>query len=143
MQRVVAVDINPRYLDEARTRHAGRLPADHEFIAGDAVDLLFGPVDLIYAALIFEYVDLSSTLATLQRNCRPGGTLAVLLQLPNSAQPAVSPSPYRSLGALHSRGCDVAEATACKRRGSCRRTARHPDLASGAHFSLQCSGRPP
>jgi len=142
VQRVIAVDINPRYLDEARTRHAGRLPADHEFICADvqSVDLRFGPVDLIYAALIFEYVDLSSALATLQRNCRPEGTLAVLLQLPTSEQPEVSPSPYRSLGALApilrlvspEALRSAAAAAGFAAEDSCR-----IELASGKHFSLQ------
>ena len=62
--------------------------------------LTFDPVDLIYAALVFEYVDISATFATVKRNLRPGGTLAVLLQLPHSDRHAVSASPYKSLNKL-------------------------------------------
>ena len=101
--RVVAVDINPRYIEETARRHAGGL-AGLELICADVQSdaLRFDPVDLIYAALIFEYVDRPATLATLKRNCSPGGTLAVLLQLQDAGQQAVSASPYRSLGNLAS-----------------------------------------
>jgi hypothetical protein len=65
VERVVAVDINPNYVEEVRMRHASRLGC-LEVICGDvqAESLHFEPVDLIYAALIFEYVDISSTLAS-------------------------------------------------------------------------------
>jgi cyclopropane fatty-acyl-phospholipid synthase-like methyltransferase len=101
VERVVAVDINPNYVEEARTRYASRLGC-LEVICGDvqAESLHFEPVDLIYAALIFEYVDISSTFATLRRHCRSGGTLATLLQLPHANQNGVTPSPYESLQAL-------------------------------------------
>ncbi len=101
VERIVGVDINPGYIEEARTRHARRLPHLELYCADVQSDLLqFGPVDLIYAALLFEYVDTTSAMATLRRNCQKNGTLATLLQLPNSTRPAVSPSPYASLNAL-------------------------------------------
>ncbi len=56
--------------------------------------------DLIYAALIFEYTIIVATLATLKRNLRPGGTLAVILQLAHAQQHAITPSDYRTLNAL-------------------------------------------
>jgi len=101
VERVVAIDINPEYIAAAERRHAGRL-ANLDLRCADVQSerLTFDPVELIYAALIFEYVDISATLATLKRNLRPGGTLAVLLQLPHSDQRAVSVSPYRSLNRL-------------------------------------------
>jgi SAM-dependent methyltransferase len=101
VERVVAVDINPEYVAAAELRHAAR-PANMDFVCADVQSelLTFDPVELIYAALVFEYVDISATFATLKRNLRPGGTLAVLLQLPHSDQRAVSASPYRSLDKL-------------------------------------------
>jgi len=101
IERIVGVDINPEYIEEARTRHATRLPHLELYCADVQSDLLqFGPVDLIYAALLFEYVDTPSAIATLRRNCQRNGTLATLLQLPNSTRPAVSSSPYASLNVL-------------------------------------------
>jgi SAM-dependent methyltransferase len=101
MQRVVAVDINPKYLEEARARHAKRLK-HLQLICADiqSEELHFEPVDLIYAALVFEYVDVLSTIATLKRICRGGGTLATVLQLPSSHRSTISPSPYESLSRL-------------------------------------------
>ena len=100
-QRIVAVDINPRYIMETGDRYARRLPG-LELYCGDiqSESLNFAPVDFAYAALILEYVDLPSSLATLRRNLRVGGALAVLLQLPHAALAPVSSSRYASLGAL-------------------------------------------
>lgn len=101
LERIVAVDINPEYIAQAKARHATRL-TQLELCCADiqSESLNFGAVDLVYAALIFEYVDTRSTLASLRRNCRQSATLATLLQLPHAAQAAVTPSPYSSLGAL-------------------------------------------
>ncbi len=141
VRRVVAVDINPRYVEETGGRHAGRLPG-LELICADVQsgELRFNPVDLIYAALIFEYVDVPATFATLRRNCSPGGTLAVLLQLEATGQPAVSPSPFRSLGQLApmlrliSPAELAAEAAAA---GFAAAESRSIALASGKRFWLQ------
>jgi ubiquinone/menaquinone biosynthesis C-methylase UbiE len=101
VQRVVSVDINPEYIAVSRMRYANRLAnlglrcADVE-----SPDLQFEPVELIYAALIFEYTNTVATLATLKRNLRPGGTLAVILQLAHPQQHAITPSVYGTLNAL-------------------------------------------
>ena len=99
VDRVVAVDINPRYIDASAKRYAGRF-AEFETMCADvqSPNLRFEPVDLSYAGLLFEYVELSSAMATLKSNCRDGGTLATVLQLPGES--LVSPSPYRSLDRL-------------------------------------------
>lgn len=101
VERVVAVDINPRYVEEAAARHAGRLNRLQLICADVQSELLqFDPVHLLYAGLLFEYVDVPSTMATLKRNCLQGGTLATILQLPSPDQLVVSPSPYKSLSLL-------------------------------------------
>src|SRR5579862_3514563 len=99
VDRVVAVDINPRYIDVAVKRYTGRF-AVFETMCADVQSptLRFEPVDLCYAGLLFEYVDLGSTMDTLERCCRTGGTLATVLQLPGES--LVSPSPCRTLDRL-------------------------------------------
>jgi hypothetical protein len=101
VERIVAVDINPKYVEKAGARHAGRL-THLQLICADVQSevLQFEPVDLIYAGLVFEYVAVPSIIATLKRNCREGGTLATVLQFPIFAQSAVSLSPYKSLSRL-------------------------------------------
>jgi len=101
VSRVVAVDINPQYVEAVTARHGERLTELEVYCADVQSDALrFEPVDLIYAALLFEYVDVPAALKTLRRLCRPGGVLATALQLPNPDLSTVSQSPYRSLGAL-------------------------------------------
>jgi ubiquinone/menaquinone biosynthesis C-methylase UbiE len=101
VQRVVAVDINRQYLEQTAARHGGRLPG-LKLQCGDlgAGELTFEAVDLIYAALIFEYVRVPAALITLRRVCRPQGTLAALLQLADGHRPSISGSPYQSLQSL-------------------------------------------
>ena len=101
VERVVAVDINPEYVAAAELRHAERL-ADLDCRCADVQSetLTFDRVEMIYAALIFEYVDIAATFATVKRNLQQGGTVAVILQLRHSDQHVVSASPYRSLDKL-------------------------------------------
>lgn len=99
--RVVGVDINPVYIEQARRRFEGRIPG-LELLAADiqSPESLFDPIDLIYAALVLEYVDLEQAMSALGRHCKPNGILAVLSQLPHETLTEVSPSPYTSLRLL-------------------------------------------
>jgi hypothetical protein len=103
VERVVAVDMNPDYIARTRLRHAQRLQA-LELICADiqSESVQYEPVDLTYAALLFEYVDVPSTLKTLKRNSRPNAVLTTVLQLPHATLDTVSLSPYTSLGTLAS-----------------------------------------
>lgn len=139
--KVVGVDLNPQYLHAARARHARRLP-NLELICADvqSQSLNYGPVDFTYAALLFEYVDVSSALKTLQRTTRPGGTLTAVLQLPHAAMPSVSPSPYRSLEDLSSHLSLVSPEdlrSAALSIGFTPGMAATADLASGKQFHVQ------
>ena len=101
--RVVGVDINPEYIGSARRRYAQDIPGLELLVADiQSSAPLFEPVDLIYAALVLEYVDLPRTMSFLQQHCNPNGVLAVLSQLPHEAIAHVSPSPYTSLQRLAS-----------------------------------------
>lgn len=98
-QRVVGVDINPGYIDAARQRYAGRI-ANLQLITGDIQDgtVRFAPVDLIYAALVFEYVDGKRTLECLRTLLAPDGILAAVVQVAGGKM--VTPTPYGTLEAL-------------------------------------------
>jgi hypothetical protein len=101
--RVVGVDINPVFLAEARRRYSGHFE-DLELICQDITSQAcrFDPVDLIYAGLIFEYIDVAAGLASLRRLVRLGGVVAVVLQLPHGSIEAITPSPFQSLAKLGS-----------------------------------------
>lgn len=101
VSRIVGVDLNPKYIEKARARYEGIIPGLELRIADiQASESLFDPVDLIYVALVLEYVDLARTMCVLGGHCNPNGVLAVLSQLPHETVAHVSPSPYTSLQLL-------------------------------------------
>ena len=99
--RVVGVDINPEYLATARRRFDGVFES-LEMLCADAQsdELTFEPVDVIFAALVFEYADPRAMLRNLAARTRPGGILAAVLQLPTPGKTLVTPTPFTSLGKL-------------------------------------------
>jgi len=102
-ERVVGVDLNPDYVREARMRFGHRIPVLELFVGNVQTDeFAFSPVELVFAALLFEYVDADAVLARIRPMLRPDGSLLTVLQLPTAAIPEVTPSPFPSLGALAS-----------------------------------------
>jgi ubiquinone/menaquinone biosynthesis C-methylase UbiE len=102
-RRLVGIDLNPEYLEQARTRFAGRI-AGLELYAGDlqTTDFGFSPVDLVYAALIFEYVDAAAALPRIRNMLCPDGLLVTVVQLAGEGIPEIGPSLYPSLASLAS-----------------------------------------
>ena len=103
VRRIVGVDLNPEYIEQTRQRYEARFPGLELYIADIQTPLsLFEPVDLLFVALVLEYVDLDQTLNALWRHCKKNGALAVISQLPHETMKEVSPSPYPILGRLTS-----------------------------------------
>jgi hypothetical protein len=100
-RRVVAVDINPSFVATSEARFRGRIEK-LEVIVADVQDAsqVFDPVELLYAALILEYVDLGRALSFMRRHCRAEGALVVMSQLPSAEISEITPSPYVSLQKL-------------------------------------------
>ena len=102
-RRVVGVDINPAYIAAASARYAPLIPGLELYVADiEQPGLSVDPVDLVYAALVFEYVEPEAAFRTLKSLCKPDGILAAVLQLPSPSVAAVSPSPFASVQALGS-----------------------------------------
>ena len=101
VERVVGIDINAAYVAAARARFGAQLPKLALYVT-DIQDVLpsIVPVDLIFAGLILEYVDLRLAMQNLRELCAPGGTLVIVLQASCAEVKAISPSPYRSLQRL-------------------------------------------
>ena len=99
--RVVGVDINPDYLEVARSRFDGAF-ASLELIcidvSGRAPEI--EPVELVFAGLIFEYVDAGLVLRKLAAVLQPTGTLAAVVQLPSPGKTPVTRTPFSSLRRL-------------------------------------------
>ena len=101
--RLVGLDINPTFIADAEARYAGHMPGLELYCADIQGDMPeFEPVHLVYAALVFEYVDIARALKNLRGICLPSGILAVLLQLPKEGMASVSPSPFVTLKELTS-----------------------------------------
>ncbi len=103
VRRIVAIDINPAYVEMVRARFGGLDALLEPFVA----DIQKGapqcaPVDLVYAGLIFEYVDVATTMAALRELCAPEGMMVAVIQLPGENAHFVSPSPFSSLQRLQS-----------------------------------------
>lgn len=99
--KAVGIDINPAYLELARQRfrqYAGQI----EWRCSDLQIENIGEqeFDLIHGALLFEYIALDVVLPKIHHALRPTGLLSVVLQLPTQTLPAVSATPYTSLGKL-------------------------------------------
>jgi len=102
-RRVVGVDLNPEYIEQARRRYAGRFDALELFVGDVQTErFAFAPVELVFVALLLEYVDAAAVLARIRDMLVPGGTLVTVVQLPCATMPEVTPSPYRRLGTLTS-----------------------------------------
>lgn len=99
--RVVGVDVNPDYVASARARFASRLPRLELHVADvERAELLFEPVDLVFAALLFEYVDPGRLLARIRAWLAPDGTLTTVLQMPSDDVREITPSPFATLERL-------------------------------------------
>ena len=99
--RVVGLDINPAYVAEAKVRYSRLIPSLELYCA----DIEEGtkhvlPVELVYGALVFEYVEVANAMKNLRALCLPGGLLAAILQLPKEGIESVSPSRFVSLKEL-------------------------------------------
>jgi SAM-dependent methyltransferase len=98
--RFIGVDLNPDYLAIARERHpqlanvATWLCAPVEDCAVEAASL-----DLVHAALLFEYVDPAIVVPRIASWLAPGGELSIVLQLPGG-DATISDTGFASLRAL-------------------------------------------
>ncbi|HSR09158.1 MAG TPA: class I SAM-dependent methyltransferase [Bryobacteraceae bacterium] len=99
-KRVVGLDLNHRYLDEARKRYAGtcNLSLHCVDLADELVNL--EPVHLVHAALIFEHAGIDRCLENAVSLVNDGGALCAVLQLPSPAEQEIGSSDLSSILAL-------------------------------------------
>jgi ubiquinone/menaquinone biosynthesis C-methylase UbiE len=99
--RIVGIDINPAYVETARRRHAAHIDGLELYVADIQAPVPHcAPVELIYAALVLEYVDVERAMVAFRRLCLPKGRLLVVLQVADPKLEAVSQSPFSSLQLL-------------------------------------------
>lgn len=100
--RVTAVDINPEYLEVLRRRHGDRV-VGLEVVHADLenCELDRQAYSLIFAGLVFEYVEPSALLRRISGWLGANGVLIAVLQLPAPGS-SVTKTPYTSLESLNS-----------------------------------------
>jgi len=138
--RLVGIDLNPHYIAEVHRRLGPWVPGLELHVA----DIQMGvpdcrPVDLVFAGLILEYVEVPATLKVLRDLCAPAGALVIVLQRSSETQTSVSDSPYRSLKALEPviRLRDPDAVTAAAQGAGFRAIAsRRVTLPSGKAFEI-------
>ena len=145
IERIVGIDINPAYVETVRRRFRPRIPGLELHVA-DIQSMLpqIAPVDLIFAALILEYVDVPMTMCSFQNLCAPDGALVVILQAASPNVEKTSPSPYKSIQLLApamrllDQG-DVQERAVAA--GFSLASSRVVSLRSGKDFVVLCFGK--
>jgi ubiquinone/menaquinone biosynthesis C-methylase UbiE len=100
-RRVVGVDINPAYLAVLKSRFSGKIPG-LELMEADVASPGFriDPVSMVFAGLLFEYVDVSAALGNIARSLAPEAILVAVLQLPSPKSAPVTDTHYKSLELL-------------------------------------------
>jgi trans-aconitate methyltransferase len=100
--RVTAVDINPEYLEILHQRYGNSIPGI-EIIQADLenCELEKEAYSLIFAGLIFEYLEAFPMLHKISNWLKVDGSLVAVLQLPADGD-SVTKTPYKSLRSLSS-----------------------------------------
>ena len=140
VNRIVGIDLNAEYLAAVHRRLGYWVPGLELHLADIQTDVPdCAPVELVFAGLILEYVEVAATLQVLRALCVPGGALVIVLQRPSDTKPAVSKSPYTSLQTLESvlqlRDPDAVSAAA-KLAGFTEHSKRCEVLESGKAFEI-------
>lgn len=102
VSRVCGIDINAAYLAEARTRFGATIK-QLDLINADinAENQVFIKADFVWAALLFEYVDLKKCLLFIQHNTRAAAKLIITIQS-NNGVASVSQTGITSVNAVAS-----------------------------------------
>jgi len=145
IERIVGIDINPAYVQTVRRRFRSRIPGLELHVA-DIQSMLpqIAPVDLIFAALILEYVDVPMTMRSFQNLCAPDGALVVILQAASPNVEKTSPSPYKSIQLLAPAMRPLDQGDVQERAvaaGFSLASSRVVSLRSGKDFVVLCFGK--
>lgn len=130
---VTAVDINEGFLDRLRDAHGAR-EFELTAVCGDARQLRYPEraFDLIYAALIFEYLEWEALLPVLADALTMDGRLSVVVQVPSATEPAVSATDFSSLLSLEAIFAFVRPVQLCSVATTCGLELVYAGVRTGA-----------
>lgn len=100
-EKVIGIDINPDYLQRCKEKYSSS-KYSLELIQADLATFEYhgNPVDLIHAALIFEYVDPEIMIPRFIKWLKADGILSVVLQLESETADKISDTEFQSLKKL-------------------------------------------
>ncbi len=99
-KNIFAVDINPQYLEILRKRFVSKLSGLQTYVCDIEIEMpLIPKSDMIFAALLFEYVDPVRTLYNLSSVLKNMGTMIVILQKTGNSS-FVTNTGYKSIQTL-------------------------------------------
>jgi ubiquinone/menaquinone biosynthesis C-methylase UbiE len=100
-EKVVAIDINPEYLEILAERHREHM-SSIEILYKDVNTCRLAPasLDLIHCALLFEYVNPEITLKTITPWLSLNGILSVVLQVADKTVGKITQTRYKSIKSL-------------------------------------------
>lgn len=108
-KRILAMDINPEYLQKLRDTYLNSIPGLETYcIDFDSDKLPEATVDFVFAALILEYVRPAIFIPKIADLLNSQGKLVIIIQK-NKPGAFVSPTSYKSLNALSQIAAEVDE----------------------------------
>ncbi len=136
IQKIVAMDINEQFLRHVAKKFESLSNLE---LRNQSVELpIQGTFSLVFAALIFEYVDIQTTLQNFYDTLEDEGLLAVVIQLKSKTAEAVTPTPFESIQTISTvfRHRTEEEITVeAKRCGFSIKNNRVTTLESGKQFA--------
>lgn len=96
-RRVVGLDLNPGYLDEARKRYGESCNLTLHCVDLTKDQVKLEPVHLVHAALIFEHAGIDLCLENAVSLVGSGGALCAVLQLPSHHAEQIGSSNFSSM----------------------------------------------
>lgn len=97
-KRITVVDINPRFLEVLKSRY-GNCIEGLEIVHDDLNHCILpkSQYALVFAGLVFEYVNTTLLLKKISNWLRTNAVFKVVLQIPNKTLPEVSDTKFKSL----------------------------------------------
>jgi SAM-dependent methyltransferase len=99
-ERVVGIDLNPRFLDVIRERYAHLPGLELHCVDLSQQVIEIAPVHMVHAALIFEHAGIGRCLENALSLLLPKGALSVVVQLPSQTTGTVGTSGFVSMERL-------------------------------------------
>ena len=137
-KRIRAIDINKEFLEVSLKRHCHRLSGlvTHNLNLREN-EIEINPVDLVFAGLIFEYIDPKILSPKIRKITKSSGIVVVVIQSTSSETDFVSNTKYNSLSELAKISVEVSDTNLYRqfsKEGFKQVNKKTTDLRNGKKF---------